>query len=87
MQWCKPLKRYKAHCGIDFWQRLLQDSKPGAIYEDNNQQPYSSYRLARVAGFDNVNLDFIFGLPGQDLAHLDGELDRLLSLESLPDHL
>jgi oxygen-independent coproporphyrinogen-3 oxidase len=46
-----------------------------------------SYRMARQAGFDNVNLDFIFGLPGQDIAHLDSMLDRLLSLSSLPDHL
>jgi oxygen-independent coproporphyrinogen-3 oxidase len=46
-----------------------------------------SYRLARQAGFTNVNLDFIYGLPGQDVAHLAGVLDRLLSLPSLPDHL
>ena len=46
-----------------------------------------SYRLAREAGFTNVNLDFIFGLPGQDVAHLDAMLDRLLSLSQLPDHL
>lgn len=46
-----------------------------------------SYRLARVAGFRNVNLDFIFGLPGQDLAHLDRTLDHLLSIRPLPDHL
>lgn len=46
-----------------------------------------SYRLARQAGFTNINLDFIFGLPGQDGSHLDGVLDRLLSLPSLPDHL
>jgi oxygen-independent coproporphyrinogen-3 oxidase len=46
-----------------------------------------SYRLARQAGFDDINLDFIFGLPGQDLAHLDGTLDRLLALDPLPEHL
>jgi oxygen-independent coproporphyrinogen-3 oxidase len=46
-----------------------------------------SYRLARQAGFDNINLDFIYGLPGQDLAHLDLMLDRLLDVDPLPDHL
>jgi oxygen-independent coproporphyrinogen-3 oxidase len=46
-----------------------------------------SYRLARQAGFDNINLDFIYGLPGQDLAHLDRMLDRLLAVEPLPEHL
>ena len=28
-----------------------------------------AFDRARRAGFDNINLDFIFGLPGQDLAH------------------
>jgi oxygen-independent coproporphyrinogen-3 oxidase len=46
-----------------------------------------SYGLAREAGFDNINLDFIIGLPGQDLAHLDRVLDRLLRLSPLPEHL
>jgi oxygen-independent coproporphyrinogen-3 oxidase len=46
-----------------------------------------SYKLAREAGFDNINLDFIFGLPGQDLVHLDAMLDRLLSVSPLPEHL
>jgi oxygen-independent coproporphyrinogen-3 oxidase len=46
-----------------------------------------SYRLAREAGFDNINLDFIFGLPGQDLEHLDRMLDRLLDVSPLPEHL
>jgi oxygen-independent coproporphyrinogen-3 oxidase len=46
-----------------------------------------SYRLARQAGFDDINLDFIFGLPNQDLANLDGTLDRLLALDPLPEHL
>ncbi len=46
-----------------------------------------SYRLARQAGFSNINLDFIFGLPGQDLRHLETVLDRLLAIAPLPDHL
>jgi oxygen-independent coproporphyrinogen-3 oxidase len=46
-----------------------------------------SYRLARESGFNNVNLDFIIGLPGQDMAHLESVLDRLLVLTPLPEHL
>ena len=46
-----------------------------------------SYRLARQAGFDNINLDFIYGLPGQDLPHLESVVDRLLDVDPLPDHL
>ena len=46
-----------------------------------------SYRSARQAGFANINLDFIYGLPGQDLAHLDSVLARLLDVSPPPDHL
>jgi oxygen-independent coproporphyrinogen III oxidase len=46
-----------------------------------------SYRLAREADFRNINLDFIIGLPGQDLSHLEGVLSLLLVLEPMPEHL
>lgn len=46
-----------------------------------------AYALAREAGFTNVNLDFIYGLPNQDVSHLDTMLDRLLALRPLPEHL
>jgi oxygen-independent coproporphyrinogen-3 oxidase len=42
-------------------------------------------RLCRDAGIDNLSLDLIFGIPGQTLAMLDRDLDRLLALE--PTHL
>lgn len=40
---------------------------------------------ARDAGFDNINLDFIFGLPHQQPALWQNTLDRALALA--PDHL
>lgn len=40
---------------------------------------------ARASGFDNVNLDLIFGLPGQTLAMWADDLERAVALE--PDHL
>ncbi len=51
------------------------------------QGALDSYHWAREAGFENINLDFIYGLPGQDLAHFSGVLDRLLALDPLPEHL
>jgi len=44
-----------------------------------------AYRLARAAGFDNVNLDLIYGLPGQTLAHWQATLAQAVALA--PDHL
>ena len=41
--------------------------------------------MARRAGFDNVNLDFIYGLPGQTLASWRATLERALAIA--PSHL
>jgi oxygen-independent coproporphyrinogen III oxidase len=38
---------------------------------------YASYNDARAAGFENINLDFIFGLPGQDLAQWERTLTTI----------
>ena len=42
------------------------------------------YRL-RDAGFDNVNLDLVYGIPGQSPADLERDLDEALTLA--PEHL
>lgn len=39
----------------------------------------------RAAGFENVSLDLMFGLPGQTVAEWERDLDAALALE--PDHL
>ncbi len=48
-------------------------------------QTREAVRWARQAGFDNLALDLMFGLPGQDLPALGQELEDVLALE--PDHL
>ena len=45
----------------------------------------AAVRTARRAGFDNLNLDLMFALPGQDLAMAASDLARALALE--PEHL
>ncbi len=40
---------------------------------------------ARAAGFTSINLDFMFGLPGQTMHHWRETLDRALDLH--PEHL
>jgi len=39
----------------------------------------------RAAGFDNVSFDLVYGIPGQTVADLDGDLADALALE--PEHL
>jgi oxygen-independent coproporphyrinogen-3 oxidase len=63
----------------------LMLKKLGRIH--TSEGALESYKLARQAGFTNINLDIIFGLPGQDLAHLQRTLDRLLAVDPLPEHL
>jgi oxygen-independent coproporphyrinogen-3 oxidase len=44
----------------------------------------NSIRFARKAGFDNINLDLIFGLPWQDITGWGQSLSRALALK--PEH-
>lgn len=48
-------------------------------------QVSQSVSMARDAGINNINLDLMFGLPGQTLADWHETLDAALSLH--PDHL
>jgi len=48
-------------------------------------QAQRAFRLARDAGFDNINLDLMFGLPGQSLAAAQADLVRAIELE--PEHI
>lgn len=42
-------------------------------------------QFARQAGFSSINLDFMFGLPGQTMRHWQKTLDQALKLR--PEHL
>ena len=44
-----------------------------------------AYRLARQAGFQSVNLDLMYGLPGQTMAQWRDTLERMLELG--PPHM
>ena len=48
-------------------------------------QAHRSYELLREAGVQNVNLDLIFGIPGQSLAQWEDSLQQTLALK--PDHI
>ena len=46
-----------------------------------------AFREVREAGFDNVNLDLIYGLPGQSLETWKSTVEQVLSWDGGPDHL
>jgi oxygen-independent coproporphyrinogen-3 oxidase len=49
------------------------------------EEAVQCFRWAREAGFDRINLDFIYGLPGQPMERWRETLERAIELE--PDHL
>ena len=49
------------------------------------RQALDTYRTARQVGFDNVNLDLMYGLPRQSTAQAAEDLERLLALA--PEHI
>ncbi len=46
---------------------------------------YTTYSAARKVGIENINLDLIFGLPGQNLEAWERNLDKAIELD--PEHL
>lgn len=49
------------------------------------KQAIAAVELARQSGFNNINVDFIWGLPGQRIKHWLEELKKIAKLG--PDHL
>lgn len=66
----------------------MQSAQPGELLLLERQHSYSdvvqAVTWARKAGFDNLNLDLIFGLPHQELAAWQNTLDLAVGLS--PDH-
>ncbi|MBR1854683.1 MAG: radical SAM family heme chaperone HemW [Lachnospiraceae bacterium] len=46
-----------------------------------------AYRWAREAGFANVNVDLMNALPGQEMADVERNLERLLMISPRPEHI
>ena len=49
------------------------------------EETKKTYRAARTAGFDNISLDVMFGIPHQTVDSFDRTLDEILSLA--PEHI
>src|SRR5439155_1609451 len=52
--------------------------------EHSAQQAEQSFRLLRAAGFSNINIDLMFGLPGQTIEQWRLTLQKTIALQ--PDH-
>lgn len=82
------LEGYRA-AGVNRLSLGLQSLQPANLQRlgriHSGDQARQAVTLARAAGFNNLSLDLIFGLPGQTLVALQAELEDFLALE--PEHL
>jgi oxygen-independent coproporphyrinogen-3 oxidase len=53
--------------------------------EHNSQQAEQSFQILRTAGFANINIDLMFGLPGQKMEQWKSTLETTLLLR--PEHI
>src|SRR6266581_4778937 len=53
--------------------------------EHNTQQAKESFRILRGAGFTNINIDLMFGLPGQTVDQWGATLEKTIALQ--PEHI
>src|SRR5438876_5756526 len=53
--------------------------------EHDAHQAEESFRILRDAGFTNINVDLMFGLPGQTIEQWQSTLERTVSLK--PEHV
>ena len=53
--------------------------------EHNSQQAEQSFHIFRAAGFSNINVDLMFGLPGQTAEQWKCTLEKTIALQ--PDHI
>ncbi len=84
----EKLAAYKA-CGINRLSMGVQSMEPDILNimgrAHGPEDVISNFRLAREAGFDNINLDVMFGVPGQNMDIWKDTVRKVLALE--PEHL
>ncbi len=51
----------------------------------NVEEAFAAFRAARSAGFDNISLDLIYGIPGQSMDAWENTVSRALELS--PEHV
>jgi oxygen-independent coproporphyrinogen-3 oxidase len=53
--------------------------------EHKSSQAEQSFRILRAAGFKNINIDLMFGLPGQTIGQWRKSLEQTIALQ--PEHI
>lgn len=86
----KNLEMYRK-CGINRLSIGLQ-STDDFILKDigrihNYAQFLDTYKWANEVGFENINVDLMLGLPGQNIKILKNSLEKVINLKPMPNHI
>ena len=78
-------------CGINRLSIGLQSTDDAMLKEigriHNYNQFLDTYKWAGEAGFENINVDLMLGLPGQDIEILKNSLENVVNLKPKPKHI
>lgn len=86
-----PLERLQAfrELGINRLSIGIQSLEPGLLKFltriHNVEQVFNTFEHARTAGFDNINCDLIFNIPGQTMDIWQRDVKRIVELK--PEHI
>ena len=84
------LQMYR-NCGINRLSIGLQSTDDAILKEigriHNYEQFLDTYKWAEEAGFENINVDLMLGLPGQDIEILKKSLEKVVDLKPEPKHI
>lgn len=84
------LQMYK-NCGINRLSIGLQSTNNKLLNEigriHNYEQFLNTYSLATEAGFSNINVDLMLGLPNQTISDLKESLEKIVNLNPSPKHI
>ena len=78
-------------CGINRLSIGLQSTDEAILKEigriHNYNQFLDTYKWAGEAGFENINVDLMLGLPGQDIEILKNSLENVINLKPTANHI
>lgn len=84
------LQLYRS-CGINRLSIGLQSANDKLLNEigriHNYEQFLNTYNLAVEAGFSNINVDLMLGLPNQSISDLKESLENIINLKTAPKHI
>lgn len=84
------LQMYK-NCGINRLSIGLQSTNNNILKSigrvHNYEQFFNTYNWAIEAGFNNINIDLMLGLPNQTISDIKQSLERIVNLKPIPNHI